>query len=139
MVSYEGAAKEIVGKVVAARRMWADQERQRQETAANAVGNLQELADDVNAELKAQKLDTEIKVQATQWKVQSAVDSPMERSLVSTVSLLNQRGQEHKISVDVPIGTHKPVHVAGKPIQPGNTAMGAIVFEIVGYLTQKRS
>jgi hypothetical protein len=139
MGSYEGTAKEIVDKVVAARRMWADQERQRQETAANAVGNLQELADDVNAELKAHKLDTEIKVQATQWKEQSAVDNPMERSLVSTVSLLNQQGHEHKISVGVPIGTDKPVHVAGKPIQPGNTAMGAIISEIVSYLTRKRS
>jgi hypothetical protein len=77
---------------VAAKRKTAKKEQAYVQTAETLVGNLQKFADDMNAALKAQALDMDIKIQASPWEQQMT-------SMVSTVYVSNC-GHDHVINVD---------------------------------------
>ena len=124
MGRYEESAHRIVNDVLAKRAL--RNIKQREELAEEIVGNLMEFAEDVNAALRAHKLDRGLNVRACSWERQGT-------NLISRLAVLNYDGGED-IVIIVPTNGSQ-VTVAGRPVKYGDDPIEAICREVIRWLT----
>jgi hypothetical protein len=127
MGRYEEIAQRIAKQIVACHREKTRYGHIKNADVANTLAaNLQELAADVNAALRARKLDEDMGV-----KVFSAEKQRL--CTVLRVSVANGHDLEDVLVTISPDGKH--VMVAGRPVLKGDSPTDAICREIVRWLT----
>ncbi len=126
MGRYKETARKIAKQVAACHGEKAHNWHVNAKGAKTLASNLQALVDDVNAALRARKLDTNMRVQVCSSERQGPCT-------VLRVSIANGRDVEDVLVTISP--DSKYVMVAGRPILKGDSPTDAICREVVRWLT----